>query len=181
MDKIRGERRKAKANRNKYTGSGNDSFSFSSGGGRYGGFGSESLGGGSSSYSGSGGGYGDRGTSPTMTLVSVLITLQITKTTPVEAEASVAASETRLEGGTSRSTMLVTMTRRRSADRTRPPGDPQLLRPRGVQPQQRLCPLLRWQPGRRRLLSRSPTYSTSTTSRRPLLPQRKTLTRHFRL
>ncbi|KAI0770624.1 hypothetical protein C8Q74DRAFT_1369761 [Fomes fomentarius] len=56
VEKIRGERRKAKANKHKYTGTGNDPMSFSSGGGRYGGFGSESLGygGGSSSYSGGG-------------------------------------------------------------------------------------------------------------------------------
>ena len=50
MEKIRGERRKAKNNRNKYTGTGNDSMSFSSGGDRYGGFGSDSLG-----YGGGGG------------------------------------------------------------------------------------------------------------------------------
>ena len=50
VDKIRGERRKAKANKHKYTGVGNDPMSFTSGGSRYGGFGSESLG-----YSGSSG------------------------------------------------------------------------------------------------------------------------------
>ena len=53
VDKIRGERRKAKANKHKYTGVGNDPMSFTSGGSRYGGFGSEGLG-----YSGSSGGYG---------------------------------------------------------------------------------------------------------------------------
>ena len=58
VEKIRGERRKAKANKNKYVGVGNDGFgggmSFESGGGsRYGGFGSDSLGGGGTgSYSG---------------------------------------------------------------------------------------------------------------------------------
>ncbi|KAH0585985.1 hypothetical protein H2248_007269 [Termitomyces sp. 'cryptogamus'] len=66
VEKIRGERRKAKANKHKYTGIGNDgwggSFSggggFSGGGSRYGGFGSDELsgndygayGGGSSSF-----------------------------------------------------------------------------------------------------------------------------------
>ncbi|KAF8964366.1 hypothetical protein BDZ97DRAFT_903045 [Flammula alnicola] len=55
VEKIRGERRKAKANKNKYVGVGNDGFTGSmgfesGGGGRYGGFGSDSLGGGSSSY-----------------------------------------------------------------------------------------------------------------------------------
>lgn len=44
VEKIRGERRKAKANRNKYTGTGNDAMSFTSGGSRYGGFGSETMG-----------------------------------------------------------------------------------------------------------------------------------------
>ena len=58
VDKIRGERRKAKANKHKYTGVGNDPMSFTSGGSRYGGFGSESLG-----YSGSSGGYGGGGES----------------------------------------------------------------------------------------------------------------------
>lgn len=55
VEKIRGERRKAKANKHKYTGTGNDggmSFGGESGG-RYGGFGSESLGGG---YGGGGSG-----------------------------------------------------------------------------------------------------------------------------
>ncbi len=66
VEKIRGERRKAKVNKNKYTGTGNDALSFGSGGGRYGGFGSDSsgYGGGSSSSfgAGSGGSYGgDRG------------------------------------------------------------------------------------------------------------------------
>lgn len=58
VEKIRGERRKAKANRHKYTGTGNDGLSFSSGAGsRYGGFGNEGgLGGGGGSYSGGGGG-----------------------------------------------------------------------------------------------------------------------------
>lgn len=61
VEKIRGERRKAKANRHKYTGTGNDGMSFSSGG-RYGGFGNESgFGGGS--YSGGGAGEGARGNS----------------------------------------------------------------------------------------------------------------------
>ncbi|KAM6494275.1 hypothetical protein JOM56_010636 [Amanita muscaria] len=43
VEKIRGERRKAKTNRHKYTGTGNDGFgpSFQSGGSRYGGFGNE--------------------------------------------------------------------------------------------------------------------------------------------
>ena len=55
VDKIRGERRKAKANKHKYTGTGNDGsygadMSFNTGGSRYGGFGSDSHGGGSSSY-----------------------------------------------------------------------------------------------------------------------------------
>jgi epsin len=53
VDKIRGERRKAKANKNKYIGTGSDggmSFGGDSGG-RYGGFGNDSLG-----YSGGGGG-----------------------------------------------------------------------------------------------------------------------------
>jgi epsin len=60
VEKIRGERRKAKTNKNKYTGVGNDGFSGTMsfegrGGSRYGGFGSEGLGGGgggggSSSY-----------------------------------------------------------------------------------------------------------------------------------
>ncbi|KAK7023088.1 ENTH-domain-containing protein [Favolaschia claudopus] len=55
VDKIRGERRKAKANKHKYVGTGNDGgMSFASdSGGRYGGFGSESL-----SYGGGGGGGG---------------------------------------------------------------------------------------------------------------------------
>ncbi|TDL19715.1 ENTH-domain-containing protein [Rickenella mellea] len=57
VEKIRGERRKAKSNRNKYVGTGNDGMSFSSGGGRYGGFGNEGYGGGGS-YSGGGGGGG---------------------------------------------------------------------------------------------------------------------------
>ncbi|KAI0763525.1 hypothetical protein BD413DRAFT_642400 [Trametes elegans] len=58
VEKIRGERRKAKANRSKYIGVGNDPTSYGSGGGsRYGGFGSESLGYGGS-YSGSYGGGG---------------------------------------------------------------------------------------------------------------------------
>ncbi|KAH9932729.1 ENTH-domain-containing protein [Epithele typhae] len=68
VEKIRGERRKAKANKHKYTGTGNEAMSFSSGGSRYGGFGSDSYGdgsysgGGSSSYSGGGSGYdGGRG------------------------------------------------------------------------------------------------------------------------
>ncbi|KAJ7162968.1 ENTH-domain-containing protein [Mycena filopes] len=58
VDKIRGERRKAKANKHKYTGTGHDGgMSFASDtGGRYGGFGSESLGGG-----GGGGGYSGGG------------------------------------------------------------------------------------------------------------------------
>ncbi|KAJ7205673.1 ENTH-domain-containing protein [Mycena rebaudengoi] len=59
VEKIRGERRKAKANKHKYTGTGHDGgMSFSSDtGGRYGGFGSDSLGGGGggSSYGGGGG------------------------------------------------------------------------------------------------------------------------------
>ena len=72
VEKIRGERRKAKANKHKYTGTGNDAMSFSSGGSRYGGFGSDSFssysggsyggGGGSSSYNG-GGSYSGRGES----------------------------------------------------------------------------------------------------------------------
>lgn len=53
VDKIRGERRKAKANKHKYTGTGNDGFgggaSFSTGGSRYGGFGNDSPGGGGAS------------------------------------------------------------------------------------------------------------------------------------
>ncbi|KAF7357396.1 ENTH-domain-containing protein [Mycena sanguinolenta] len=67
VDKIRGERRKAKANKHKYTGTGNDGLSFASeSGGRYGGFGSDSLsygGGGSSGsdYYSSGGGSSSRG------------------------------------------------------------------------------------------------------------------------
>ncbi|KAG5642411.1 hypothetical protein DXG03_002813 [Asterophora parasitica] len=56
VEKIRGERRKAKANKHKYTGTGNDGFggggSFSSGGSRYGGFGNDA-------YSGGGGSYGN--------------------------------------------------------------------------------------------------------------------------
>ena len=44
VEKIRGERRKAKANKHKYTGTGNDGFGLSGGGGsRYGGFGNDSL------------------------------------------------------------------------------------------------------------------------------------------
>ncbi|KAI0671148.1 hypothetical protein C8Q78DRAFT_1079077 [Trametes maxima] len=62
VEKIRGERRKAKANKHKYTGVGNDPMSFTSGGSRYGGFGSESLGyGGGGSYSGGGGSYSGGG------------------------------------------------------------------------------------------------------------------------
>ncbi|KAF7974754.1 hypothetical protein HWV62_11341 [Athelia sp. TMB] len=76
VEKIRGERRKAKANKHKYTGVGNDGGSFGGfsggggGGSRYGGFGSEtggvgsfSGGGGSGSYGGeySGGGYNGGG------------------------------------------------------------------------------------------------------------------------
>ncbi|KAJ7858999.1 ENTH-domain-containing protein [Mycena leptocephala] len=68
VDKIRGERRKAKANKNKYIGTGSDggmSFGGDSGG-RYGGFGSDSLGysgggGGSSDYYGGGGGSSSGG------------------------------------------------------------------------------------------------------------------------
>jgi epsin len=66
VDRIRGERRKAKANRTKYTGTGNDGMSFSSGGGRYGGFGNDGFssggGGGGGGWSGSGGDRYDRGT-----------------------------------------------------------------------------------------------------------------------
>jgi epsin len=62
VEKIRGERRKAKANKSKYIGVGNDGMSGMSfeagGGGRYGGFGSDSLGGGSSSFNG-GSSYGN--------------------------------------------------------------------------------------------------------------------------
>ncbi|KAF8194325.1 hypothetical protein K438DRAFT_816605 [Mycena galopus ATCC 62051] len=71
VDKIRGERRKAKANKHKYTGTGNDGgmggMSFASeSGGRYGGFGSESLsygggGGSGSDYYNSGGGSSSGG------------------------------------------------------------------------------------------------------------------------
>ncbi|EDR13640.1 epsin domain-containing protein [Laccaria bicolor S238N-H82] len=68
VEKIRGERRKAKTNKSKYVGVGNDGMtgmSFSGSGGRYGGFGSDSLGGGSgSSYGndyGGGGSYGAGG------------------------------------------------------------------------------------------------------------------------
>ncbi|KAH6912582.1 epsin-3 [Coprinopsis sp. MPI-PUGE-AT-0042] len=55
VEKIRGERRKAKANKSKFTGVGNDGMGFGGGGGgsRYGGFGSDSLeggGGGGSSW-----------------------------------------------------------------------------------------------------------------------------------
>lgn len=62
VEKIRGERRKAKANKSKYIGVGNDGFSGSmgfdsGGGGRYGGFGSDSLGGGGGSST-----YGSYGT-----------------------------------------------------------------------------------------------------------------------
>ncbi|KAI0754529.1 hypothetical protein C8Q80DRAFT_1117209 [Daedaleopsis nitida] len=58
VEKIRGERRKAKATKHKYTGTGNDAMSFTSGGSRYGGFGSDSLGyGGGGSYSGGSGSY----------------------------------------------------------------------------------------------------------------------------
>lgn len=62
VEKIRGERRKAKTNKHKYTGTGNDGMSFGSSGGRYGGFGSDSFysgGSGSGSGSGYGGGGGD--------------------------------------------------------------------------------------------------------------------------
>jgi len=51
VEKIRGERRKAKANRNKYVGVGSDAY-------RYGGFGNSSGGGGSSSFGGGSSGYG---------------------------------------------------------------------------------------------------------------------------
>ncbi|KDR82557.1 hypothetical protein GALMADRAFT_237930 [Galerina marginata CBS 339.88] len=68
VEKIRGERRKAKVNKSKYVGVGNDGFSGgmsfeSGGGGRYGGFGSDSVGGGSGSSYGNGGGssYGNYG------------------------------------------------------------------------------------------------------------------------
>ena len=57
VEKIRGERRKAKTNKSKYVGVGNDGMtgmSFSGTGGRYGGFGSDSLGGGSGSSYGNG-------------------------------------------------------------------------------------------------------------------------------
>ncbi len=62
VEKIRGERRKAKANKSKYVGVGNDggygsggmSSSFGGGGGRYGGFGSDSVGGGGGSSYGNG-------------------------------------------------------------------------------------------------------------------------------
>ncbi|KAH9850193.1 hypothetical protein C2E23DRAFT_328990 [Lenzites betulinus] len=54
VEKIRGERRKAKANKHKYTGVGNEAMSFSSGGSRYGGFGSDSAGYNGGSYSGGG-------------------------------------------------------------------------------------------------------------------------------
>lgn len=61
VEKIRGERRKAKANKHKYTGTGNDGgLSFSTGGSRYGGFGGDTLGSGSGRYGSSG--YGERGT-----------------------------------------------------------------------------------------------------------------------
>ncbi|KAJ7062232.1 hypothetical protein C8F01DRAFT_1136960 [Mycena amicta] len=67
VEKIRGERRKAKSNKHKYIGTGNDGMAFSGAGdgGRYGGFGNDSGGysgggggGGSSDYYGSGGGGG---------------------------------------------------------------------------------------------------------------------------
>ncbi|KZT64169.1 ENTH-domain-containing protein [Daedalea quercina L-15889] len=64
VDKIRGERRKAKQNKSKYTGIGNDPMSFTSSGSRYGGFGSDSLGYSGGNYSGggySGGSYGGGG------------------------------------------------------------------------------------------------------------------------
>ncbi|XP_006462443.1 hypothetical protein AGABI2DRAFT_179182 [Agaricus bisporus var. bisporus H97] len=66
VEKIRGERRKAKANRTKYIGVGNDGgyggggFSSFDSGSRYGGFGSDSLGG-RGSGGGGGGGVGGRG------------------------------------------------------------------------------------------------------------------------
>lgn len=67
VEKIRGERRKAKANRTKYIGVGNDGgyggggFSSFDSGSRYGGFGSDSLGGRGSGGGGVGGGVGGRG------------------------------------------------------------------------------------------------------------------------
>ncbi|KAJ6477173.1 hypothetical protein C8R47DRAFT_655632 [Mycena vitilis] len=66
VDKIRGERRKAKANKHKYTGTGNDGgMSFASeSGGRYGGFGNDSAsygGGSSSEYYGGGSSSGGGG------------------------------------------------------------------------------------------------------------------------
>jgi epsin len=63
VDKIRGERRKAKANRHKYTGTGNDGMSFGASGSRYGGFGSEGGFSGGSYSGGGGGGEGTRGNS----------------------------------------------------------------------------------------------------------------------
>lgn len=64
VERIRGERKKARANKAKYTGvEGGASGGFSSGsGGRYGGFGSESAGSSNANYGGySGGVYGDGG------------------------------------------------------------------------------------------------------------------------
>lgn len=55
VEKIRGERRKAKTNKSKYTGVGNDGWGPASNGARYGGFGSDSF------SSGGGGGYGGGG------------------------------------------------------------------------------------------------------------------------
>lgn len=59
VEKIRGERRKAKTNKSKYTGVGNEGWGPASTGTRYGGFGSDSFnsgggGGGGGSYSGGG-------------------------------------------------------------------------------------------------------------------------------
>ncbi|KIJ54517.1 hypothetical protein M422DRAFT_24460 [Sphaerobolus stellatus SS14] len=62
LDRVRGERRKAKANRTKYTGVGSDGFG-GGGSGRYGGMGSDSFysgsSGGGGGYSGGGGGSSD--------------------------------------------------------------------------------------------------------------------------
>ena len=68
VEKIRGERRKAKTNKTKYTGVGNEGWGPTSSGTRYGGFGSDSFSsGGGGSYGGGsyggggGGGYEDEG------------------------------------------------------------------------------------------------------------------------